>query len=130
MTDQSEQKNEQNEQNKTDQSEQKNEQNEQKKTDQSEAVSDEFNVIANHFRNSAFDMFEKAQGITLFRELSSQLQVESFVAGVFSGVVTVCFAAIDDERRGNMMSSLVDCLMASRAVVEGCERAEMEEADE
>lgn len=82
--------------------------------------SEEFDIVANQFRNGVFKLFDDANGVTLFYEMPAREKIESFVAGVFSAVVAICFG-VTDGRRDEIMKYLTQCLVCSRGVVESGE---------
>lgn len=91
---------------------------------------DAFDAMANMFRNEVFATLQRAQKVTLFREMKPDAQLESLVAGVFSAVLMICFDVANQNTRDEVMDLLGESLLTARDLIEQWEKEAAEEKDE
>jgi hypothetical protein len=80
-----------------------------------------FDAMAESFRLQIIEIFIKAECVTIFRELSSNDQLASFISGALTAIVVIAFAGIKPEARDIIMTGLADALPFARKQAESIE---------
>jgi hypothetical protein len=77
-----------------------------------------FDAMAENFRHQIGDMAIRARSVTIYRDMERHQQLESFMCGVITGLIGVCFAHIAPEGRDGMMQVISSYLPQARENVE------------
>lgn len=80
--------------------------------------SDPFDIMCEQFRTQIVDLVLEAGKITVYRELGSQKQLESFISGALVGAIGVAFASIERTGRDAMFEYFETCLPIARQIAE------------
>lgn len=81
--------------------------------------SNPFDAMAETFRRQIVGIATGAYRTTIYREMTPAQKLESFMGGVLTGLVGVCFASIQPEGRDEMMKAITAYLPQAREQVEG-----------
>ncbi len=85
-----------------------------------------FSLMSTHFYDHLINAWNRSSGITVIREAEPRDRVESLIAGTLTGLLDVCFDAVEKENRDEIMRYLRDeCLPAARSIVEEDEASMM-----
>ncbi len=76
--------------------------------------SDPMDAMADSFRVQITDMALNAYKATIYRDMSTQQQLECFVAGALTGLVGVVLASVKTEGADVAMKYIVECLPIAR----------------
>lgn len=76
--------------------------------------SDPFDAMSEMFRRQMLDMVLQAEGVTLYRELDSQRQIECFVAGALTGLICACLASVKPESYDAITEYVASCIPMAR----------------
>lgn len=83
--------------------------------------SDPFDAMTERFRREVLTLALDAGRTTIYREMTPQQQMESFIAGVLTGLVSVAFGSIHPSGRDSAMSYIAECLPMARFFAEAVE---------
>lgn len=75
--------------------------------------------VADRFRKGVAELASAIFKDEDCRDLSSVEQVQSFMAGVATGLIGVCFAHVENAGRDAMMEAILDYLPQAREQAEG-----------
>lgn len=81
--------------------------------------SDPADLLADTFRREVAAMAQRIFDKEAFRGLTPIQQVESFMAGVTTGLVGVCFAHVEEAGHNGMMDVIAKYLPIAREQAEG-----------
>ena len=84
--------------------------------------SDPFDAMAESFRRQICEMGLQALSTAIYRDLEGYKQIECFIAGCLSGLVSVAFSHIKPDGRDVMMKYIKECLPLARQIVEEIEK--------
>lgn len=76
-------------------------------------------AVADMFRRQTAELALAALEMPLYRQLSDQQQIASFMAGVMTGLLGVCLAQMKPEGRDHMMRAFKKYIPQARAQAEG-----------
>jgi hypothetical protein len=79
---------------------------------------DPYDAMCENFRIQVTEAASKARRVAIYRDMSPERQLSSFMAGVLTGLISVCFASIRDEGRDVMMDGISDALPFARKQAE------------
>jgi hypothetical protein len=79
---------------------------------------DPADIVADMFRMRTVELMIEADKITLYRELSSQRQIECFTAGVLTGLIGALFACSKPEGKDALFQYVHECLPFARIQAE------------
>lgn len=79
---------------------------------------DPYDAMCETFRIQVADIASQAHRIAIYREMDPARQLSSFMAGVLTGLIGVCFVSIRDEGREVMMDGIRESLPFARKQAE------------
>jgi hypothetical protein len=79
---------------------------------------DPYDAMCESFRIQVADIASEAYRAAIYRDMSPERQLSSFMAGVLTGLIGVCFVSIRDEGRETMMEGIVQALPFARQQAE------------
>ena len=79
---------------------------------------DPYDAMCESFRIQVADLASNAYRAAIYRDMSPERQLSSFMAGVLTGLIGVCFVSIRDEGRETMMEGIVQALTFARQQAE------------
>lgn len=79
---------------------------------------DPYDAMCESFRIQIAGLASNAYRAAIYRDMSPEQQLSSFMAGVLTGLIGVCFVSIRDEGREIMMDGIREALPAARRQAE------------
>lgn len=76
--------------------------------------SDPYDAMCESFRIQVAEMASQAHHATIYRDLSPERQLSSFMAGVLTGLIGVCFVQITDEGRDVLIEGILEAIPLAR----------------
>ena len=76
--------------------------------------SDPYDAMCESFRIQIADMASNAYRAAIYREMTPEQQLSSFMGGVLTGLIGACFVSIRDEVREVMMECISEALPIAR----------------
>lgn len=83
--------------------------------------SNPFDAMAETIRREVCNIGLRALSTTIYRELDGHKQLECFLAGAMSGLISVAFAHIEPQGRDMIMNYIKECLPIARRIVDEIE---------
>lgn len=80
--------------------------------------SDPYDAMCESFRIQVTEMASRAHRAAIYRDLSPERQLSSFMAGVLTGLIGVCFVQITDEGRDVLIEGILEALPIARQQAE------------
>lgn len=82
-------------------------------------ASDPMDAMAETFRRQVMAIALNAYKIAIYRDLNPQQQLECFLAGALTGVISVALSSINTDGADAMMEYIATCLPICREQAEG-----------
>lgn len=79
---------------------------------------DPYDAMCESFRIQVADLASQAYRAAIYRDMTPERQLSSFMAGVLTGLIGVCFVSIRDEGREVMMEGILQALPFARQQAE------------
>lgn len=79
---------------------------------------DPYDAMCESFRLQITDIASNAYRAAIYRDMTPERQLSSFMAGVLTGLIGVCFVSIRDEGREIMMDGIHAALPFARKQAE------------
>jgi hypothetical protein len=79
---------------------------------------DPYDAMCESFRIQIAEMAAAAHRVTIYREMTPERQLSSFMAGALTGIIGVCFASIIDSGRDVMMEGIAQAIPFARQQAE------------
>lgn len=87
-----------------------------------------YDAMCESFRLQVAEMVLEAGRVAIYRDMTWDQQLGSFMAGTLTGLIGVCFAHIREEGRDEMIQGIIDAIPFARQQAEGVfENAEASE---
>ena len=79
---------------------------------------DPYDAMCESFRIQVMDLASNAYRAAIYRDMPPEQQLSSFMAGILTGLIGVCFVSIRDEGREVMMDGIRQALPLARKQAE------------
>jgi len=79
---------------------------------------DPMDAMSEMFRREVIDIALRADKISIYRDMNEHEQIEVFLCGALTGVVSVALASIKKEHSDVMMEYIANCLPLARQMAE------------
>lgn len=79
---------------------------------------DPYDAMCETFRIQVAEIASQAQRIAIYRDMSPERQLSSFMAGILTGLIGVCFVSIRDDGRDVMIEGIKEAMPFARQQAE------------
>jgi hypothetical protein len=79
---------------------------------------DPYDAMCESFRIQVAEIASNAYRAAIYRDMTPERQLSSFMAGMLTGLIGVCFVSIRDEGRETMMEGIIHALPFARQQAE------------